>query len=297
MIHSYMRAIGFAGLRGRSDLNRLIGESVQQATTRDYVKSDGGVVVAQFDREFAPGVGLSVCGEFDSQDRFVYEYYYPYFRGTGISSEQDVTVYRLAAREAYAGICDDYRVGVSIIFYLQNMIPYVRVLTSKEFPVQGTTLTLSALATEGIILLPIYKSPEDLEYVRIHAREREELIEDAREGDEEAIETLTREDMDNYATVSRRLPEEDVFTLVDSYFMPYGVESDLYSVLGEILEVRKDHNRLTGEVLVLMRLSVNRLEFDVCIAQKDLFGEPAVGRRFKGTIWMQGLVNLPEIKE
>ena len=25
----------------------------------------------------------------------------------------------------------------------------------------------------------------------------------------------------------------------------------------------------------------------------DLYGEPAVGRRFKGTIWMQGYINFP----
>ena len=31
--------------------------------------------------------------------------------------------------------------------------------------------------------------------------------------------------------------------------------------------------------------------FDVCINSEDLMGEPAVGRRFKGVIWMQGNIN------
>ena len=38
-------------------------------------------------------------------------------------------------------------------------------------------------------------------------------------------------------------------------------------------------------------LSCNELVFDVCINQKDLLGEPMPGRRFKGTIWLQGKIN------
>ena len=297
MIHAFMRAIGFSALTDRARLSRLIGESVQHATTVEHARSDTGSVVAQFDREVAPGMGISICGEFDSQDRFVYEYYYPYFKGEGISTEQDVTVYRLMSREAYSGICDDFRVGVSIIFYLQNMVPYVRVLTGETFPVRGTTLTLSGLSIEGTILLPIYKSPEDVVCMKERELEREELIEDAREGDEGAMEALTKDDMDRYSLITKRLEEEDVFTLVDSYFMPYGVESDMYSILAEILAVRAVQNSLTGEQVYILSLSVNSLEFQICIAARDLFGEPAVGRRFKGNIWMQGYINLPPAQE
>nr|MCR5666747.1 DUF3881 family protein [Eubacterium sp.] len=41
------------------------------------------------------------------------------------------------------------------------------------------------------------------------------------------------------------------------------------------------------------RLSVdcNNLEFDLIINEDDLMGEPAVGRRFKGNIWLQGQLN------
>ena len=43
-----------------------------------------------------------------------------------------------------------------------------------------------------------------------------------------------------------------------------------------------------------MTLNCNELSFDVCINVKDLFGEPKVGRRFKGVVWLQGAVNYPE---
>jgi hypothetical protein len=97
-----------------------------------------------------------------------------------------------------------------------------------------------------------------------------------------------------YTTISRRIQDEDVFSLVDSYFMPYGVECDQYSVLGEIVAIRETTNQLTKEKIYILTIFCNELTFDVCINIIDLFGEPQVGRRFKGIIWLQGFINFPE---
>ena len=108
------------------------------------------------------------------------------------------------------------------------------------------------------------------------------------------MESLTLDDIDTYSMISRRIIHEDVFTIVDTYFMPYGMECDKYSILGEILEVAIRINRLTQEELYIMKLSCNELVFDVCINKKDLLGEPMAGRRFKGTVWLQGKINFME---
>ena len=55
------------------------------------------------------------------------------------------------------------------------------------------------------------------------------------------------EDMDTYSMISQRIVTDDVLTIVDSYFMPYGIECDQYNVLGEILDIMKFKNILTGE--------------------------------------------------
>ena len=123
---------------------------------------------------------------------------------------------------------------------------------------------------------------------------RTKLIEKAKQGDEQAMESLTLYDIDTYSMISRRIIHEDVFTIVDTYFMPYGMECDKYSILGEILEVAIRINRLTQEELYIMKLSCNELVFDVCINKKDLLGEPMAGRRFKGTVWLQGKINFME---
>lgn len=184
--------------------------------------------------------------------------------------------------------------GISLIFYLKNRIPYIKAQTTGQLPVRGTTLTLSALSTGASVMLPIQKDEEQMQRVKQASIARNDLMAAARKGDEDAIETLTLEDMDMYTVISKRIQKEDIFSLVDTYFMPYGVECDQYSVLGEIVRMRMTTNKITGEKIYILTICCNELTFDVSINIIDLFGEPQVGRRFKGVIWLQGKINFPE---
>lgn len=298
-MHKYMRSIGFSKITERKELQKLITSVILEGTERSYTSNGEEELLAEFCRDFSQdngtgaSMGIAVCGEFDSEDKFTYDYYFPYLRGTHLSSEEDISVERHAAQESYAGVCDDVRIGVSLIFYLQNMIPYVKAKNSDILPVRGTTLTLSALSTEGTIMMPINKTEKDLIRNQQMTNNRSQLLNAARRGDESAIESLTLEDMDTYTTISRRIQKEDVFSLVDTYFMPFGVECDQYSILGEILECNLVRNSLTEEEIYIMTISCNDVVFDLCINKEDVYGEPAAGRRFKGIVWMQGYINFP----
>jgi len=288
-----MRAIGFSKLSDRREEQRLVTNIIMNATHRSYTSNGENTILAEFCEDFAQDIGIAVCGEFDAEEKFTYDYFYPYLRGTGISSCEDVSVERHADKESYAGVCDDIKVGVSLIFYLQNIVPYVKAQTTDMLPVTGTTLTLSGLSISGNILLPIGKDEKEIQRIQKNSMSRNQLIAAARKGDEDAIESLTLEDMDIYSTISKKILTEDVFSLVDTYFMPYGVECDQYSVMGEIVDISLRVNRMTQEEIYVLRLSCNDLEFDVCINKNDLYGEPQIGRRFKGVIWMQGYINYP----
>ena len=293
-MHKYLRAIGFSSFTDRKKLKSLLTDVILQADKRSYTLNQEEVMLGEFCKNFADGMGIAVCGEFDDDDKFVYDYYYPYLTGSGITSYEDVSVERHAAKDSYAGICDDLKVGISLIFYLRNMIPYVKAQATGKLPVRGTTLTLSGLSTGGTIMMPIMKDEQQKLKVQRDSANRNKLLAAARKGDEDAIETLTLEDMDMYTTISRRIQKEDIFSLVDTYFMPYGVECDQYSVLGEIVNMRMVTNQITGEKIYILTIYCNELTFDVCVNIIDLFGEPQVGRRFKGVIWLQGLINFPE---
>ena len=293
-MHKYMRAIGFSEYTERKKLKELLTDVIMNADARAYTINQEDVMLGEFCKNFADNLGIAVCGEFDEDDKFIYEYYIPYLKGSGITTCEDVSVERHAAKDSYAGICDDVKVGISLIFYLQNMIPYVKAQATGQLPIRGTTLTMSGLSTSGNIMMPIMKDEEQKLRVKRDSANRSNLLAAARKGDEEAIETLTLEDMDMYSTISRKIQKEDIFSLVDTYFMPYGVECDQYSVLGEIVGMRQVKNQITGEEIYILTISCNELTFDVCINIIDLFGEPQVGRRFKGIIWLQGHINFPE---
>ena len=295
-LHKFLKSIGFSEYTTNRKIQELVKDVIMNPESRNYTTLNGNedTVLVEFCKNFAENMGIAVCGEFDENDNFTFYYFYPYLRGTGVSSMEDVSVERHAAKESYAGVCDDIKVGVTLIFYLQNMIPYIKYRNTDKLPVRGTSLTLSALGIQGSIMMPIIKSENQKKKIQQSTLTRNQLIEAARRGDEDAIESLTLEDMDTYTTISRRIQKEDVFSLVDTYFMPYGVECDQYSVLGEITECHIVKNRLTEEEICVMTLNCNELSFDVCINVKDLFGEPKVGRRFKGVVWLQGAVNYPE---
>lgn len=290
-----MRAIGFSELKDRKELENLIKICAQDANNRSYTSNGEDSMLAIFSKDFAPGMGVAVCGEYDEVNNFSYDYCYPYLTGEGVTSYEDITIERHAEKESYAGICDDIKVGVSLIFYLQNMIPYIKVMNSDKLPVKGTSLTLSGLSCQGTIMMPIIKNEKEKSRVRKASDSRNQLIEAARKGDEDAIESLTLEDMDTYTAISKKIQQEDVFSIVDTYFMPYGVECDQYSVMGEILNCNLVENEITKEEIYKLTILCNELTFDVCINKIDMFGEPKEGRRFKGIIWLQGFINFPEM--
>ena len=293
-MHKYMRAIGFSEYSQRRKMKELLTDVIMHSDQHAYAINQDEIMMGEFCKNFADNIGIAVCGEFDEDDKFIYDYYYPYLKGTGITTYEDVSVEQHAAKNSYAGVCDDVKVGISLIFYLRNMISYVKIQTAGKLPVKGTSVTLSGLSVSGSILLPIQKDEEQKLRVKKDSANRSNLLAAARKGDEDAIETLTLEDMDMYTTISRKIQKEDIFSLVDTCFMPYGVECDQYSVLGEITDMRTVTNHVTGEKIYILTICCNELTFDVCINIIDLFGEPQVGRRFKGVVWLQGLINFPE---
>lgn len=293
-MHKFLRAVGFSQYTEKKQVQKLIRDIIIHADERSYTTVGKKTLVAEFDRNFAEDIGIAVCGEFDEDDTYSFDYYLPYLRSDLVSTAEDISIERHAAKESYAGICDDPKVGVSLIFYLQNMISYLKLQGEGKIPAKGTSLNLSALSCQGTIMMPIQKTEWQKKKIAKDAVQRNRLIQAARGGDEEAMESLTLEDMDTYTSISRKIQKADIFSLVDTYFMPYGVECDQYSVLGEITEMKLVTNGLTGEKVHILTLCCNDLNLKVAINSIDLLGEPAVGRRFKGSVWLQGQVNFPE---
>ena len=287
-MHSYLRAVGFSEIKKRREIEEIIKEVIETYDEKNVVEDYEDGVFAEFSKNYGCDCGITVCGQYDENNEFHVEYYFPFFRGTGITTDENVVIERHAAQQSFAGACDDLRIGVTLIFYLQNVAEYMLENQKGIAPEGRKILTISGLAKEGMVLLPLQKDKEAARVERELAKNRSNLIAAARNGDEDAMESLTMEDMDTYSMISQRIVREDIFSIVDSYFMPYGIECDQYNVMGEILDFVQFKNILTGEEIYQLTLDSNDVQFDVCINKKDLLGEPQVGRRFKGIIWLQG---------
>ena len=278
-------------MQDRRKLRRLINGIVVDSDHREYTTNEEDIIVAEFSKDFAENMGIAVCGEFDEEDKFSYEYYFPYLRPTNVTSTEELCVERHGSQESYVGICDETRVGVSLIFYVQNMIPYIKLKEITKYPLKNASLSLSALSLNGTILMPIYKNEMVTANIARDTQKRNILINAARNGDAEAMEALALKDMDIYTNISRKMLKEDIYSLVDTFFMPYGVECDHFAIMAEILECELVRNRITDEEIYKMTVNCNDMVFDLCINKQDLLGEPEVGRRFKGSIWVQGYIN------
>lgn len=293
-MHQYLRAIGFSKLKSKKELKELLNDMIINPNEKNFLETDRNSVLVEYSKDYSESSGVTLRGEYDDEDNLTLDFYYPFCKGQHISTDEDITVERHAEKESFAGVCDDYRVGVSLIFYLQNGLAFMKESAKNNLPKENTSVNLAGLSIQGKIMLPIKKNEKERERIQKAANDRNQLIVAARQGDEEALENLTLEDIDTYTMISRKILKEDVFSLVDTYFMPYGVECDLYSILGEIEDFNLETNSMTGEELYAILINCNGLLFDICINKQDLLGEPQIGRRFKGTIWLQGKINFPE---
>lgn len=288
-MHKFLRAIGFSKLN-KDQLEVLFEQILKAPTVRKIATDSEGNEFAEISKEFGEFFGISLRGIYREDDTFEIEYYYPYLCGKSISTREPAEVEKHAEKESYAGICDEVRIGVTLIFYLQNVVDYLAVRKNKGYINLADGVILGALSTEGKILLPVNKAENKVHSQKEKGTERTNLIAAAREGDEDAIENLTLEDIDTYSLLSRRIMHEDVLSIVDSYFMPHGIECDQYAILGKITDFSLLQNHVTEENVYCLDILCNDMNFSVCINEKDLLGEPEIGRRFKGTIWMQGSI-------
>lgn len=289
MMHKFLPAIGFSKLN-KEALNNLIQEIILRPDYQESAIDFEGNQFVELRYMVADNVGLVLRGIYNDNDEFILDYYYPTYLGESISSNNEVDVIKQSDKECYHVMVDEVRLGVNLIFHLQNMGEYLRRNTANSKGVKRN-IRLAALSLEGKVILPLYDNEKSRIKEKMNNKKRIDLVEQAREGNEEALESLTMDEIDLYQRITRRVSREDILSVVTSFFMPYGIENDKYEIMGDILDVKTVVNHLTMEELYLLVVESNDVVLEVCINKNNLYGEPTIGRRFKGTIWLQGTVD------
>ena len=197
-MHQYLKAIGFGSLRTKKELKEVLKQVEESFTHQIVVSYNESADYCELQKEYGQDIGITLCGELDEEENFDIDYYFPYFEGSGITTYADVIVEKRIEKEQYVGICEDPKVGISLIFYLQNGIEYMKEQRMGLVSKQNIAVTFSGLALSGTILLPVKKSEEQIQNEKESSKNRKNLLNAARSGDQTAIETLTLDDIDAY---------------------------------------------------------------------------------------------------
>ena len=240
-MHKFLRSIGFSLYQKDRDIDKLLDQMTEDLSGMKRIQLDEETNLCEIRKEVAPGMGIAVFGQMDRDGVFHRNYYYPFLRSEDMTSDVSCSIQRHTERETYAGLLDEYKVGISLIFYIDNSFECRERIMDKS-SLETKRANLTGLAVSGKILLPIQKTEKQRENAKVTAKERNTLLEAAKNGDEDAMETLTIEDIDMYSQISRRVMKEDLYSIIDSCFMPCGIECDQYSVM---VRLRKSWKRRT----------------------------------------------------
>lgn len=284
-MHEYLRAVGFSEAHTRKQLKELVEWVLDKPERVSITSKSGGSNVAEASREVGGRAGVTVIGEVDEYGNIIPEYYFPYISSTRISSESVTSCTHESAREGYIGMCEDYRVGLALIFHVTNVVDVVRGM--EDLDLKFTRVCFSALAKDATVILPL----DQPERVPDRARNREEdaqLLENAAKGDIGAIAHVADEEIRRYKYIMEHLRDTDVFTMVESFFMPHGLESDQYYLMGTIQSANLVSNKMTGERFWRMLVESNGIPITVAVNEKDIQGVPQAHCRLKCHVWLTG---------
>lgn len=292
-MHSYLRAIGFSKLKNRREQNTLITSALKNNTDKMEIEISSGIRLVQINRNFGKNLGISIIGEYDNEEILSIDHFFPYCFGYHTTDQADIQIEPHTDKEAYSAVSEDYNLGMTLIYSLQNIVDYVRSTWSNDYYKNPKKVKLGALSLEGRILYGVHLDYIACPYDKqpISNKDRQKLIAKAKSGDMDALENLTLDDMDTYSLITKRIKDEDLLTVVETYFMPYGIDNEHYSILGIIQNIEQIINEFSGEMVYNLTILCNDITLDVVINSLDLQGEPKTGRRFKGIIWLQGHVD------
>lgn len=285
-MHNFLSAVGFKCIKNHKQLNSLFEKIMEEPDYFQCISMYDDTDFAVMSREFAPGMGVSLYGILDESNEFKPQFYVPYVKSTTPSTDVECLFHEHADKESYAGSCDDYRINITMIFSVANFMELRgMILRTGDMP-KSRSIAFSGMSVDGKILLPIQKTEKEKEEAKMLAKKRVEMMQSIKHMDAGMVEQMGRQEIEMIHEVGMQLRTNDLYSVIDTYFMPYGVECDQYALMGTIENVTLVKNTLTGEEIYRLLIDCNDMPFEIAIQKDDLWGIPEVGRRFKGSIWL-----------
>lgn len=282
----YLSAIGLKAYRDEKKLQKLITDIVSSPSHK-YVnkQKNKDVLRVEYEKTYSDKTGLVVRGVLEEKELII-NYFMPYALGDCRIDMMEAEVETVQEHTQYHVFGEETRTGTQIDFTLQNVMDYLDVEDDDKASIEGAHLM--GLSIDGKIILNVDKDLIESEMEDEDEEWRTELLRKARSGDLEARALLEIEAEEMEDMIEERLQEEDIFSILEGFFMPMDDGDGLYSVLGTIKDMSIIENEVSGEVVYNFYINSIGIEFELCINKEDLVGEPSVGMRFLGTCLLQG---------
>ena len=152
-MHKFLRAVGLSDIK-KEELEKICKDIEEKPDTIKVAEDSEGNEFAELCHQFGDFFGLTLRGTYREDDTFEMDYYYPYVFGTSITTNEQIDVEKHAEKESYAGVCDEVNLGVTLIFYIQNVADYLAE-TNRNLSKIHYGAMLAGLSTEGKILCPV----------------------------------------------------------------------------------------------------------------------------------------------
>jgi len=285
----YIRALGFSDFDSKDKAEDLVSNIIKDPAAKYVWEAEDGTAFVEFYKEYGKGFGLIVRGIINDEEEINVHSLIPSTRSNFLIESHEVDVVRMEEKDVYHAFCEELDSGTPISFFLQNLKEYSEVEAREDVYINGTRL--SAYCVDGTIILPIDKDHMDVLLEEEEDKIRKELLEQARKGDEDAMNILDEEAEEASNQLQERLKKEDILSVLEGFFVPVGDQDDIYSVLGRIEHVELLVNRETNEEIFHIELACMTVSMELYINKKDLVGQPTPGMRFKGTCWLHGEID------
>ena len=284
----YLRAVGFREYSPES-VDRLVSRAIGAAMKTGSLMKNSVYGRAQVLYGTSESAGVAIYGRLEG-DNFIFEHLYPYVLPDKIDSRGDIYVVRNRRYEGFQAALPPEKTSGGILFAEVNPMSILEIIeknpgvTSQPFSFEGLSSTqkitlsdagfaLTALALSGMIILPATNDNG-----RGGQGAHDIIGAESSEGQGEEGH-LQEDDM---MRIGSRIKNENIFSIVDTTLFPNGAESEGYTMIGKIMDLRVEENILTDEKIYLLTVEANGNTIYLSVNSADVIGEPKVGRRFQG---------------
>ncbi|MBR3643848.1 MAG: DUF3881 family protein, partial [Parasporobacterium sp.] len=77
-MHQYLRAVGFSEIKNRKEVKELLNEIVQKPDKKEYIETEQGSVLIEYQSMISESLGMTLRGELDEDNHLMVDFYYPF---------------------------------------------------------------------------------------------------------------------------------------------------------------------------------------------------------------------------